>query len=121
VEIIFDFSCLVGSSCSGGPSGTPPDLILNYVEDDSSTFYPVTNAYTNSGPNAVEISGLKGSSSLVLMTVLAATAGGSLLLRKDSSKKPAYITPAIVADGELGVRAGSPLEDPEDGLDPSML
>jgi hypothetical protein len=111
IDIVIDFSCALSGNCSGGPVGTPATLNVAYTEDttdsDPYNINDVLDPETGTGPNAVQLSGMGGASSLGLALVLALVAGSSLLVKKNKAETLVYIPPAVIVEGELEVQAGS--------------
>ena len=111
IDVIIDFHCNLSGLCSGGTEGTPDPVTVSYTEQDplGISLADLGLIPTGTGPNAVQLSGMGGASGLVVALVLAAVAGGSIVINKRLYKvsKPEYLTPEVIHEGVLETRAGS--------------
>ncbi|TFG73704.1 MAG: hypothetical protein E4H27_00295 [Anaerolineales bacterium] len=126
LEVVIDFSCALSSNCSGGPDGTPDPITvpaIPFVQDASGVQYALGDIPTGTGPNAVQLAGMNGTSGLGVALVLAMVAGGSLLVKSTAKNEPdnAYAVPEVIYEGVLEVQAGSPLSDISGGILPDDL
>ncbi len=121
--VVFDFHCTASGNCSGGPSGTPSPTLVFYPEAVGALYPILLPIETGTGPNAVQLTGMKGRSSLGIGLVMAMVAGATLLVKSKVNTKPesTYSVPEVTYEGVLEVQAGSPLGDTSDGILPDEL